>query len=79
MVTAVTLEVRDIGAAGKEPEELVDHRAEVDPLGGHEGKPVAKIESELVVEEAEGAGSDAVRPAHALRGAPGPAGRDTVS
>ena len=49
----------------------MDHRAEVDPLGGHEGEPLAEIESELVAEEAEGTGAGAVRPAHAFAAHPG--------
>ena len=49
---AVLAQVGDVGVAAQEPEQLVDDRADVELLGGEEGKALPQVEPELVAEHA---------------------------
>ena len=51
---------RDVGVAAQEPEQLADHRAQVDLLGGDQREAVGEVEPHLVAEHAERAGAGAV-------------------
>ena len=61
---AVGVEVGDIRRALEKPQELVDHRAHVDRLGGHHREPLAQIEAHLVAEDAQRAGAGAIALVH---------------
>ena len=49
---AVLPQVRGVGVAAQEPEQLVHDRADVELLGGEEREALAQVEAELVAEHA---------------------------
>lgn len=61
----VLAQVRDVGLAAQEPEQLVDDRAQVHPLGGDQREAGRQVEPHLVTEHAAGPRPGPVR----LRGA----------
>src|SRR3546814_8886218 len=67
----VLLEVRDVGVALQEPEQLDDDRAQVQLLGGEEREASLQVESHLVAEDRKGADAGAVLLRHTLGKNPG--------
>ena len=51
---------------GEEPQQLVNHRFQMDLLGGDEGKAVCQVEAHLVAEDRQRAGAGAVALARAV-------------
>ena len=62
----VVVEVLHIGVATEKPQQLVDDGAQVQLLGGEEGKAVVEVEAHLVAESAEGARPGAVVFGHTI-------------
>src|SRR5208283_2073199 len=56
----------NVGVAAQKPQQLVDHRAQMQLLGRHQRKSCAQIKSQLLAEERPGAGTGAVLLGHAL-------------
>ncbi len=63
----VRLQRADVGVAGEEPEQLVDDRPGVHPLGGEEGEARREVEPHLPAEGRERAGAGAVLLLDAVR------------
>ena len=59
-VDAVQRQISNIGIAGNEPKQLMNHRFEVYFFGGQQRKTRSEIESHLITENAERAGTRAV-------------------
>ena len=62
----MVVEVLHIGVATEKPQQLVDDGAQVQLLGGEEGKSVVEVEAHLVAESAEGARAGAVVFGHTI-------------
>src|SRR5262245_49228429 len=62
----VGVEILGVGVSLQEPQQLVDHRLQVDLLGGDEREAGAKVKAHLVPEHAERSGARAVGLAHTL-------------
>ena len=57
---AALLQPAHVGRALQEPDQLTDHRLQVQLLGGHRRKAVGEVEAHLVAEDAQRAGAGAV-------------------
>src|SRR5262249_14455105 len=62
----VGLEVAGVGLAAEKPDQLVDDRLEMHPLGRYQRETPRQIEAHLVAEDAERAGAGAVALANPL-------------
>ncbi|BCI71056.1 hypothetical protein SPKIRA_18860 [Sphingomonas paucimobilis] len=60
------LQPADIGVAAQEPEQFDDDRAQMQLLGGQDGKTLGQIEAHLVAEDRQRAGAGAVHLLHTL-------------
>ena len=57
---SVFIQVGDVGVTRQKPEELMDHRPEMQLLGGEQREDVGQIDAHLISEDAPGSGAGAV-------------------
>ena len=62
---AVFLQVAHVGVAADEPQQLVNDRGQMQPLGRHQRKARREIKAHLVAEHAQRAGARAILLGHA--------------
>ena len=57
---SMLVEVLDLCASGKKPQQFINHRAKMYLFGGEQGKPFLEIKPHLVSEDTESSGAGAV-------------------